>query len=203
MSIPSVLHTRALATILMLRAAVHGAFAAWLLTRQPGWTPIFETGAIFGLVDGALGLLAVPLILPLTSRGSPHLLATVTFVDACARIATGIALRVLPGIPLFAVAFVSLAGIIGACTAALGIVVAVMWAVARRRQRTHVLAWDELFDPLAAAAVVSFFAGFILFVNPPTTPPGLRTFAVVVTSALALVFAVASLGALRFGRAAE
>jgi hypothetical protein len=77
------------------------------------------------------------------------------------------------------------------------------WLVARMRGRRD---WsteaDALFDPLAAAALVSFAVGFVLFANPPGTVEMLRAVAASASGALAVVFLVASVGAIANGRRA-
>ena len=190
-----------LAGTLLLRGADHGAFAAWMLMRRPGWTEIFDTGALYGLVDGTLGLLTFALLMRLVPSGAPRLLATMTFVDAVVRLAAGVALRTLPGIPVVLVTTVSFFGAAGAVVAGLGVVAMGAWLIARLRGgRSWSIDTDALFDPLAAAALVSFVVGYTLFMHPPATAAALRTFAVAVSGSLAVVFLIASLGAIAHRR---
>jgi len=44
-----------LAALLGARALDHALFATWVFRTRPGWEAIFETGATYGLIDGALG----------------------------------------------------------------------------------------------------------------------------------------------------
>lgn len=191
-----------LAGTLALRGADHGAFAAWVLTRHPGWTEIFDTGALYGLVDGTLGLLTFALLMRLAPAGAPRLLATMTFADAVGRLVAGVALRTLPGIPVVLVTTVSFFSAIGAVVAGLGVVAMFAWLIARvRGGRSWSMDTDALFDPLAAAALVSFVVGYALFMHPPATAAALRTFAIAVSGTLAVVFLVASVGAIAHRRA--
>jgi hypothetical protein len=190
-----------LAATLLLRAADHGLFAVWVLTRHPGWTDIFDTGALYGLVDGTLGLVTVALLMRLAVGGAPRLLATMTFIDAVGRLVAGIALRLFPGIPVVLVTAVPFFVALGAVVAGLGVVAMAVWLVARLRAgRGWSLDTDALFDPLAVAALVSFGVGYALFTKPPATSTALRAFAVAVSATLALVFFIASLGAVAHRR---
>jgi predicted permease len=107
-----------------------------------------------------------------------------------------LALRAFPGIPHVPMAVVPLFAAIGAGVAGLGLIGLTEWLVARMRERRDwQLSADALFDPLAAAALVSFAVGFVLFANPPATVATLRTLAASASGALAFVFLTASLGA--------
>ena len=190
---------RALAGTLLLRGGVHGVFAVWLITRHVGWADIFEAGSLYALVDGTLGLVAGALfasLASLASRGSPRFLATMTFADAVGRLALGFALRAFPGIPSFPVTAASLFGAVGVSAAGLGVIAMTVWFIARvRAGRRWSIRSDELFDPLAVAALISFVVGYTLLVDPPATANTLRIVAAGVSGALTLVFVVASLGA--------
>jgi len=192
-----------LAVALFLHAVVHASFAAWIVLRQPGWTHVFHTGTNYAFADGSLGLIVFALVLPFATRGSPRLLATLTLVDAIGRLAVGFTLREFPGLPIFPVTFVSFFGVVGGCAAALGLIAMTAWAIARARAgRTWSADSDALFDPLAAVAIVSFVIGYVLFVDPPATGAALRILAACGSGALAVVFSVASIGALAHRAAA-
>jgi hypothetical protein len=186
--------TYALAAALMVRAADHAAFAAWVVTQRPGWTRVFETGSTYGFIDGGIGLLAGVLLVSAAPAGAPRLLSQLTFVDASGRLATALALRVFPGIPVVLVGTVSLFVAVGASVAVLGTLAMVAWLLARIRWRPWRHDSDAMFDPIAIAALVSFVAGFQLILTPPATPDALRTIAILVSAALAVVFTVASIG---------
>jgi hypothetical protein len=195
-------HMRALAAVLLLRGAVHAAFAAWLLVSRPDWARIFEIGALCGLVDGSLGVATVSLIVPVAPSGSPRFLAAMTFVDAMGRLGTSAALLAFPGIPFFFVTLGPLFGLIGLCSAAVGLVAMSMWMITRvRARRTWSASDDELFDPLAIAAAASMVVGYLLFVDPPATAPALRIMGAGVCGALTVVFIFASIGAAGHRRA--
>jgi hypothetical protein len=186
-----------LAAALALRGCVNGAFGAWLILGRPGWTNVFQAGAIYAIADGVVGLITVVLIVSLTPGGLLRLLAAMTCVDAIGRLAAGIALRAFPGIPHVPMTIVPFFAALGAGVAGLGMIGMMAWLVARTRgRRTWSRSADTLFDPLAAAALVSFVVGFVLFANPPATADVLRTVAASATGALALVFLTASLGAI-------
>jgi hypothetical protein len=190
--------TRVLAVVLLLRGAIHAAFAAWLIVGRPEWTRIFEIGALCGLADGSLGLLTVSLIVPVAPAGSPRFLAAMTFVDAMGRLATSVALLAFPGIPYFFVTLGPLFGLVGVCTAAVGLVAMTVWTVARvRAGRTWRIDDDELFDPLAFAGVVSLVVGYFLFLDPPATAGALQAMGAGVGGTLAAAFLMAAAGAAR------
>jgi hypothetical protein len=190
-----------LAAALALRGCVNGAFGAWLLLRRPGWTNVFQTGSIYAIADGIVGLITVVLIVSLTPTGLLRFLAAMTCVDAIGRIAAGIALRVYPGIPHVPMTIVPFFAALGAGVAGLGMIAMLAWLVARMRGwRTWSRSADTLFDPLAAASLVSFVLGVVLFSNPPATADTLRTVAASSSGALAVVFLIASLGAIAHGR---
>jgi hypothetical protein len=192
----------ALAFALWTRAAIHAAFAVWLLTVRPDWGRIFEVGAFYGFADGGVALFIVSLIVPVAPRGSPRFLAAMTFVDAMGRLGTGAALLALPGIPDFFVTLGMLFGVVGVCAAAIGLVVMGAWLVRRLRSgRGWSLTQDELFDPVAGAALIAFVTGYILFLAPPTTSRALQTMGAMVCGALTVMFVVAGIGAARAERA--
>lgn len=185
-----------LAGALAARGCVNAAFGGWLMAYRPGWADIFQTGSIYAIVDGVAGLITVVLIMSLAPRGLLRFLAAVTCVDAIGRIAIGVALRVLPGLPHVPMTIVPFFAALGAGIAGLGLIGITEWLVVRARGRRD---WSTdaelLFDPLAAAALVSFLIGFLLFTNPPATVGTLRVVAATGSGALALVFLTASLGA--------
>jgi hypothetical protein len=187
----------ALAATLAVRGCLNAAFGGWLLARRPTWTGVFDVGSIYAIADGALGLLSVVMIVSLTPRGLLRFLAAVTCVDAIGRLIAGIAVRAFPGIPHVPMVVVPFFAAIGAGVAGLGLIGITEWLVARMRGRRD---WsteaDALFDPLAAAALVSFAVGFVLFANPPGTVEMLRAVAASASGALAVVFLVASVGAI-------
>lgn len=185
-----------LAVMLAVRGLVNGVFGAWLIARRPGWVDVFDAGSLYGIADGTLGLITVVLIVSLTPRGLLRFLAAITCVDAIGRLGAGLALRLFPGIPHLPVTVVPFFAAIGAGVAGLGLIGITEWLVARMRDRRD---WqptaDALFDPLAAAALVSFAVGFVLFADPPATVAALRTLAASASGALALVLLAASVGA--------
>jgi len=91
-----------LAAILLLRAAVHAGFAVWIVGSHPGWVDIFRVGSNFALVDGTLGLLGFVTLVRLAQPSGGGLLAAMNLADAVGRLTLGTALRVFPGLPLFA-----------------------------------------------------------------------------------------------------
>lgn len=193
------MHRYLLAGVLLLRAADHGAFAVWLLLRQPGWLDIFAVGSSYALVDGALGIIAVALLVPLAGTRAGRLLVIMNLVDAAGRIAVGSALKVFPGIPTFVVTLVSFFGIVGASATALGIGAMTVWVILRMRGRaTWTIRSDALFDPLAIVALASYVVGFVLFVDPPTTSLGLATFAASAATVLAGALTLTAFGALAY-----
>lgn len=148
-------------------------------------------------VDGALGLIAVGLIVSLTPSGLLRVLAAITCADAIGRIAAGIVVLAFPGLPHLPIGVVPFFAALGAAVAVLGAIGLTAWLVARARTwREWSKNAEALFDPLAAAALVSFVIGFVLFTNPPATLEMLRAVAATATGILALVFLTASLGAL-------
>lgn len=186
-----------LAATLAVRGCLNAAFGTWLLARRPGWADVFDVGSIYGIADGALGLLTVALIVSLTPQGLLRFLAVVTCVDAIGRLTAGIAVRAFPGIPHVPMAVVPFFAAIGAGIAGLGLIGITEWLIARMRgRRDWSMEADALFDPLAAAALVSFAVGFVLLANPPGTVAMLRAVAASASGALALVFVVASFGAI-------
>jgi hypothetical protein len=187
---------RALAAMLLLRGGVHALFAVWLLTSQPDWVDIFRIGSSYALVDGVLGLAAAALVAPLARSGAPRLLGTMTLLDALGRLALGIALRMLPGLAALPMTVVPLFGAVGLSAASLGLIAMTAWVVARvRGGHSWSIDADELFDPLAAAALISFVIGATLFVSPPSSATALRVLATSASAGLTIVFLVASVGA--------
>jgi hypothetical protein len=89
-------------------------------------------------------------------------------------------------------------GIIGVAVAAVGLVVMIAWLMRRvRAGHSWSITQDELFDPLAVAALIAFVVGYTLFMAPPTTVGALRAMGAGVCGALTLVFVVAAFGARR------
>jgi predicted permease len=179
------------------RGCINAAFGAWLLLRQPAWASVFERGSQYAIADGVLGFLAVGLIVSLTPSGLLRLLAAMTCVDAIGRISAGIIVLTLPGLPDLPIAVVPFFAALGAAISGLGAIGLISWLIARARTHRD---WsrnaEALFDPLAAAAVISFVIGFVLFTNPPATLEAMRALAALAAGTLALVFLTASLGAL-------
>ena len=185
-----------LAAMLAVRGLTNAVFGAWLVARRPGWADVFDIGSLYGIADGTLGLITVVLIVSLTPRGLLRFLAAITCVDAIGRLSAGLVVRALPGIPHVPMAVVPFFAAIGAGVAGLGLIGLTEWVFARIRDgRDWQLNADALFDPLAAAALVSFAVGFVLFANPPATVAALRTLAASASGALALVLLAASVGA--------
>ena len=196
-----VARARRLAATLLLRGVVHAGFAIWLLAGRPEWTRIFQVGAYCGLADGTLGVLTVSLLLPVAPAGSPRFLAAMTFVDAMGRLGSSVALLALPGIPFFFITLGPFFGLVGACAAGVGLVAMTAWVVRRiQAGRSWSSADDELFDPLAVAAIASLIVGFVLLVNPPATAAALRVLGASVCVTLTAVFTVAAIGAARHRR---
>jgi hypothetical protein len=190
-----------LAAMLALRGCVNAALGVWMLTRRPGWTDVFDAGSIYAITDGIIGLLAVALIVSLTPGGLLRFLAAITCVDAIGRLAAGIALRAFPGIPHVPMTIVPFFAALGAGVAGLGVIGMTAWLVARAHShRSWSKTADVLFDPLAAAALVSFGVGLVLFTDPPATVNMLRVVAASASGALALVFLTASFGAIALRR---
>jgi hypothetical protein len=162
---------------------------------------MFEVGSMYAITDGIVGLITVVLIVSLTPGGLLRFLAAITCVDAIGRLAAGIALRAFPGLPHVPMTIVPFFAALGAAVAGLGIIGIAAWLVARARGRRS---WskdsDVLFDPLAAAALVSFGVGLVLFTDPPATVDMLRVVATSASGALALVFLTASFGAIALRR---
>jgi hypothetical protein len=191
----------ALGVALLLRAADHGIFAIWVVTRRPEWTRIFDVGALYGFVDGAIALITVALLARFVRGGAPQLLAAMTFADGVGRVATSAALLAFPGMSTGLITTLSLFGAVGASVGTLGVIAMTVWLIARLRARpSWRVATNALFDPLAAAALVSFMFAYTLFLNPPATSDALRTIAVSVSGVLASVFFLASWGAVHAGR---
>jgi hypothetical protein len=186
-----------LAAMLAVRGCVNAAFGAWIFARRPGWTDVFQAGSIYAITDGIVGLITVVLIVSLTPGGLLRFLAAITCVDAIGRLTAGIALRAFPGMPHVPMTIVPFFAALGAAVAGLGMIGMTAWLVARARGRGS---WskdsDVLFDPLAAAALVSFGVGLVLFTDPPTTVATLRVVASAASGALTLVFLAASFGAI-------
>jgi hypothetical protein len=192
----SVLPWYALGAALFIRGADHGIFAIWVVTSRPEWTRLFDVGALYGFVDGTIALITVALLARSVSSGAPRLLGAMTFADGVGRLATSAALIAFPGISTGLITTLSLFGAVGAAVGGLGVLAMTVWLIARvRAGRSWRVATDALFDPLAAAALVSFIVAYTLFATPPATSDALRTMAVSVSGILAGVFLIASWGA--------
>jgi hypothetical protein len=196
--------THVLGGVLWLRAVVHGAFAAWVVARRPEWGAIFEVGAMCGIIDGTLGLIVAAMSRSIPTRGGPRLLAGITANDALGRLAVGALILALPATVDFPVTAVSLFGAVGLAAGGLGLIALVVWLVARiRAGHTWSLDRDALFDPIAAAAVISFVVAAVLFVRPPANDAELRVFAASVCAAVTLAFAIAAAGAASYRKALD
>jgi hypothetical protein len=188
---------RVIATTLLTRSAIHAVFALCLAVRRPGWTEVFETAAPVALIDGSVALVSAVVLASFPIAGAPRFLSAITFADGSGRLATGIALRAFPGLPGFFVTVVALFAVVGVCITALGVVAAIGWFGARRRAgRSWPTTAEELFDPLVAAAMLSFILGCFLIANPPVTAEALRRLASGAAVVLSLAFGVAGFGAM-------
>ena len=197
---------RALSAALVARAALHAAFAIWLIGIRPRWAAVFDTGAWFGFADGTVGIFVAAILVGQTPRlfdalptraqwSLRYVVAAATLADAVGRLLVSGALRAMPGlvqlpmllVPLFAATAVSIA--------LLGAVMASAWVIVRRGSSgTARGVVHALFDPLAESAIVAFGASAVLLVGPPATSASLRSLAVAVSATFATLFAVAALG---------
>jgi hypothetical protein len=203
--------SRLLVATLLLRAAVNGVFALWLLARESVWNDIFLGGAVYAIVDGALGLTTSVLFIRHEAIGAPPMLVSIVLTDAVLRVSAGLAILAFPGISDFPITIVLFFGALGAWAAIAGVIAIEAWFLTRerkngsstqRRSRTH-----ALFDPLAAAGLLAgMLAVYALIVGPPASAEALRVAGGAASGALGLVFLVAafSVGADRgFLRASE
>ncbi|MEX2180337.1 MAG: hypothetical protein WD801_16600 [Gemmatimonadaceae bacterium] len=195
-----------LVTTFLLRAGVNGAFAVWLFTRDPSWIETFQAGTVYGLVDGALGVLTGILLGRRRPVGAPPLLIAMVMMDAILRISAALAIRAFPGIPDFPITIVLFFGALGAWALIAGAAAMVAWFVAHEVHRDVAgRAYSRiraLFDPLSVAGVVAFVvAVYALVLGPPAGAADLRSTVIAVTGALTLVFLAASFSAATLGRA--
>lgn len=195
-------HSVALAAVLSMRGIVNGTFTIWLMTQHPHWADVFRVGSSFGLVDGALGLVTVLLFLPRAPSGSPPLLRLTTLLDALVRIAVGLAIRALPGIPDTPITIMLLFAALGAYAVSLGVFAVAVWLVGHARWRKGSSTWrpgtGELFDPLAVAGLLALgVVAYSLFAGPPASVERLRTDAIWISGGFAIAFLVSAAGALR------
>jgi hypothetical protein len=140
------------------------------------------------------------LAVPFVARGvAPRfpLLTTLTFADAAIRIGLGIVLRLFPAIADIPMTVVPLFGAIGFTSIALGLVALVVWLLAHHRyHRMHRRGIAALFDPLATIGFLSIAVGYLLVVNPPSSPTELRDVIATAGLVLAASYAVSAVGAL-------
>ena len=192
----------AFVAVLLSRAGVTAAFAFWLLTWEPGWTDIFRAGAWYALSDGCLGLVMAALLMRHRPTVAPPLLVALTLVDACMRIAAGVAVLRFPGIPYFPITVVLLFCALGVWAATAGLVAMIAWFVAHERHR-HAAGEEPsrvhaIFDPLSVAGLVALVTVASAFIaGPPATAASLRFVAGATSVALALAFLGAAAGAAR------
>ena len=92
-----------LVSMLVARCCVNAWFALWLVTRARQWSDVFDIGAIYALLDGALGLATGLLLMEQGSSDSSFVLPTMTVGDAILRLGAGVAIRTLPGLTGFPV----------------------------------------------------------------------------------------------------
>jgi hypothetical protein len=194
--------TIALDAILLARAFVHGAFLVWLLTTLPGWYDIFWFGSAFGLVDGSLGVLTAFLVTR-APVSAPSKLDALVLADALMRIATGIAIRLFPGIVDIPIVLVLFFGALGTWAAIAGVATIGVLLVSHGRHhragnaaaRTRVHA---LFDPLAGAGLVALsLAAYAFAAGPPATPVELRATAAIASAVLTIIFTITAASATR------
>ena len=192
--------TFALDATLLARAFVHAIFMVWLLSTLPGWSDIFWVGSVFGLVDGALGLLTAFLVTRTPVSAPPKLVAMV-LADACMRIAAGSAIRLFPGVVDIPIVLVLFFGALGTWAALAGVTAigALLSSHARHHGSRNVGASRRihaLFDPLGGAGMVALgLAAFAFVAGPPATASELRTMAAISCGAMSLIFAVAAVSA--------
>jgi hypothetical protein len=194
---PARARAAALAIALLARAITNVVFAVWLATRAPVWGEIFRVGSLYALVDGGCALAAALLVDAFARQDVSRVLGAITIADALARIATGIGLRLLPGLADFPVALLAFFAAIAAATVTLGVGALGLWLYVRAHagfaRTKHA---DGLLDPLALAALISFGVGYVLFLRPPATAQALRDVALGASATLSLVFGVAFVGAI-------
>lgn len=184
---------------LLLRAAVSGAFAAWLLTATPAWGDVFHFGAFYAFADGLLGLLMAARLESHEPVPAPPVLVAFTIVDAVFRCAIGALVLLFPGIPDVPLATVLFFGILGAWALSAGTIAIVAWLLAHRAQRAarrdpHTETHD-MFDPLTEGGLIAaFLAVYALTAGPPTTAYDLRFAGAVAGLAFASVLAIAAFG---------
>ena len=187
-----------LAFLLGARALVNALFAAWLWSTTPGWSDFFSGAARYLVMDGTLAMVAT-IVLALNVLDVPALLTGATAADGVARVAAGVAIWMLPGLPDFPVTAVAFSGVVGgwaACLATAAILVRVsVWRARHHAHRSTPLAIHEELDPLVIAGVAALGLVAYAFVNgPPVTAADYRAFGMLWTSVLAVAFTIAAFG---------
>ena len=185
--------------MLVSRCCVNAWFALWLVTRARQWSDVFDIGAIYALLDGALGLATGLLLMEQGSSDSSFVLPTMTVGDAILRLGAGVAIRTLPGLTGFPITLLVFFAVIAVWEVSLGATLVVSWFVAAERavkrggvnRRKRAL----LGPPAFAGFVALLFAGYAFLAGPPSTADALRTVAALAAGALAIVFGAAALRA--------
>lgn len=111
-------------TILVGRGLIGLWFGARLAALPSNaWTRMFDLLADYLIIDGVLALVVSGLFLreaTISGASRERNLGLVVLVDGLGRTTSGVALHVLPGIPVFPVAAVAFIGVMAVCTAAIG-----------------------------------------------------------------------------------
>ena len=191
---------RLLIVMLLLRAGLNAAFAAWLVGHAGAWAGIFRVGATFAIADGLAGLVTALLLVRHAPSHAPPLLRSLTFADAALRLAAGILLLAFPAIADLPILIVWFFAAMGACAALLGVSAAAGWLLARVGDKRAGRSWSsgthELFDPLAAGGLLALVvAGCALAFGPPSSAVTLRAVTAALCGGLAVVFVVSAIGA--------
>ena len=196
-----VLHTRILAVPFLARGAASAILAAYVLRDHQPWDAIVRAVAWYAVIDGALGLVAVTLLLARGIAPRFPLLTILTLTDAVIRVGLGVVLRVFPAIANIPMTLVPLFGAVGLTSAALGVVALIVWLLAHHRYHgLHRRGIAALFDPLATIGFLSIGVGCYLFVSPPSTATELRGVIATAGLVLAASYVVSAVGALMSAR---
>lgn len=190
-----------IAGALLLRACINGAFVGWLLAYSPGWTDVFQGGAVYAIADGVIGLLLFLQLGWFAPIGAPPALVAVILIDALLRLGGGAAILAFPGIPETPITVVLFYGILGAWAASVGTITIVVSVAAHRHGRPGVRPFSTLhamFDPLSWEAIIALLlAVYALAVGPPAIADELRVAGAVAAGSFALVLLIAAWGVAR------
>ena len=175
-------------------------FTWWLLTRDAGWTNVFQTASVYALADGLLALAtAGTLIRRRDALGSPPLVS-MTLLNALLLIGSAIAIRIWPGLSGFAVTVVLFYGAVGIWLATLGALAIGMAVGIMERDRTadrrRRLRDQALVDPILVGGLLAIvFVAYAFVAGPPADAVRLRHVSALGAGLVSLVFFAAALGA--------